>query len=380
MWNKRRPQVRVTSDVAHKPANSRTDSALMGSTEFTRILHVEQKRSERSRRGFVLMLLDYDSLISEGFGEEDIVSALAQTTRETDLRGWYREGSIIGVIFTEIAPSDGKTVAAVLEAKTRKALENSAGVKLSSHVSLCFHIFPEDWHDPDAGVSAGQNRDSKLVRDTPGQASLVLKRSMDIVGSIFGLALFSPLLIPIAIAIKLTSKGPVLFHQKRVGLHGRKFNFLKFRSMNQSNDSAIHETYVRSLIEGTGSSHQTSDKKESAFKLVNDPRVTPLGVFLRRTSLDELPQFLNVLMGDMSLVGPRPPIPYEVACYQIWHSQRLLSVKPGITGLWQVNGRSRVRFDDMVRLDLRYARSWSVWLDLKILLRTPGAIFDGGAY
>jgi len=117
------------------------------------------------------------------------------------------------------------------------------------------------------------------------------------------------------------------------------------------------------------------------YKLTNDKRVTKVGMFLRRTSLDELPQFLNVLMGDMSLVGPRPPIPYELAAYQTWHRRRLLEVKPGITGLWQVAGRSRVDFDQMVRLDLRYATSWTPWLDLKILMRTPLAVIRGsGAY
>ena len=117
------------------------------------------------------------------------------------------------------------------------------------------------------------------------------------------------------------------------------------------------------------------------FKITNDPRITPIGRVLRRSSLDELPQFLNVLIGDMSLVGPRPPIPYEVECYDIWHRRRLLAVKPGITGLWQVSGRSKVGFDDMVRLDLKYARSWSIWLDIKILIKTPHAVLSGeGAF
>ena len=120
---------------------------------------------------------------------------------------------------------------------------------------------------------------------------------------------------------------------------------------------------------------------DGVYKLTNDPRVTRVGRFLRRTSLDELPQFINVLKGEMSLVGPRPPIPYEVDAYQTWHRGRILEAKPGITGLWQVNGRSRLAFDDMVRLDLRYARSWCLWLDIKILLQTPKAVVLGeGAY
>ena len=131
------------------------------------------------------------------------------------------------------------------------------------------------------------------------------------------------------------------------------------------------------MIAGNAERISLNGSGEGVYKLVNDSRITPLGRFLRRTSLDELPQFLNVLRGDMSLVGPRPPIPYEVAAYQTWHRRRVLQVKPGITGLWQVTGRSKVSFDEMVRLDLQYANFWSLWLDFKILMRTPAAVIKG---
>jgi lipopolysaccharide/colanic/teichoic acid biosynthesis glycosyltransferase len=144
-----------------------------------------------------------------------------------------------------------------------------------------------------------------------------------------------------------------------------------------NNNHAIHREYVKSLIVGSALPQQTAKEGHATYKLTNDPRVTAVGKILRKTSLDELPQFLNVLKGDMSLVGPRPPIPYEVENYDIWHRRRLLAVKPGITGLWQVKGRSRTTFDEMVRLDLQYAKSWSVWLDLKILLQTPRAVVQG---
>jgi lipopolysaccharide/colanic/teichoic acid biosynthesis glycosyltransferase len=182
--------------------------------------------------------------------------------------------------------------------------------------------------------------------------------------------------LAIAIAIKLTSKGPVLFKQKRVGQYGVGFTFLKFRSMRFLNDPKIHQEYVKRLIAGKDDCKQ-ADGNGGAYKLQHDPRITPLGRFLRRTSLDELPQFFNVLRGDMSLVGPRPPIPYETEVYDIWHRRRFFEVKPGITGLWQVKGRSKVKFDDMVRLDIQYTREWSLGLDLKILLETPGALFFG---
>jgi lipopolysaccharide/colanic/teichoic acid biosynthesis glycosyltransferase len=150
---------------------------------------------------------------------------------------------------------------------------------------------------------------------------------------------------------------------------------LKFRTMHVNADSKIHQEYVSSLIKAKAASHGTSG--EQVFKLTADPRVTPIGRILRKTSIDELPQLINVLRGEMSLVGPRPPLHYEVEQYQRWHCRRVLEAKPGLTGLWQVAGRSRTTFDEMVRLDLRYARTRSLWTDIKILLATPGAVFAG---
>jgi len=151
--------------------------------------------------------------------------------------------------------------------------------------------------------------------------------------------------------------------------------------MECDNDARIHREYVKRFIAGEADPSRVNHTQNAVYKLQSDPRVTRVGKFLRKSSLDELPQFINVLKGDLSLVGPRPPIPYELEGYQIWHRRRLLESKPGITGLWQVHGRSRLKFDDMVRLDLQYAKTWSLWLDIKILLRTPKAIlFGAGAY
>jgi len=209
----------------------------------------------------------------------------------------------------------------------------------------------------------------------------MMKRGMDIAGSLMALLIFSPLFVVIALLIKLTSKGPMLFRQDRIGQYGKSFSFLKFRSMYVNNDASKHQEYVKQLIAGQAARKGGDGLSEGVFKLTDDPRITRVGKFLRRTSLDELPQFFNVLIGDMSLVGPRPPIAYEVEAYDLWHRRRLLEAKPGITGLWQVNGRSRVEFDEMVRLDLQYAKTWSPWLDLKILARTPKAMVAGeGAY
>ncbi|HEU20502.1 MAG TPA: sugar transferase [Deltaproteobacteria bacterium] len=210
-----------------------------------------------------------------------------------------------------------------------------------------------------------------------------VKRTIDVLGSITGLIIFSPLFLIMPILIKLTSPGPVFYRQERMGLFGKTFTFLKFRSMYVDNDDSIHRHYVKQLIEhedGTNGDDTTSTKDE-VFKIKDDPRVTWIGRFLRKTSLDELPQFINVLRGDMSLVGPRPPIPYEYDEYKLWHMRRVIEVKPGITGLWQVEGRSSTSFDEMVRLDLKYIREWSLWLDIKILVKTPWVVLTGkGAY
>jgi exopolysaccharide biosynthesis polyprenyl glycosylphosphotransferase len=209
--------------------------------------------------------------------------------------------------------------------------------------------------------------------------ALSVKRAMDLLASSLALLFLSWLLFAIVLLIKATSKGPALFRQTRIGEHGKPFTFLKFRSMYVDNDATIHKEYVARLI--AGKTDSPAQATPEVFKITNDPRVTPIGRILRKTSLDELPQLINVLKGQMSLIGPRPPVPYEFERYDLWHRRRVLEVKPGITGLWQVRGRSRTSFDEMVRLDLHYTRNWSLWLDFKILLDTPRAVFSGdGAY
>jgi len=195
-------------------------------------------------------------------------------------------------------------------------------------------------------------------------------------GSSAALLFLAPVFAVIALLIKLSSKGPALFKQERLGQGGKTFTLLKFRTMRTDCDAKIHQQFVEQFIAGQTVGDAGQDSKP-VFKIQNDSRLTPIGRFLRKTSLDELPQFCNVLLGDMSLVGPRPPIAYEFRAYEVWHRRRVLEIKPGITGLWQVEGRSRTRFDEMVRLDLKYARAWSIWLDLKILLQTPGAVLSG---
>jgi len=201
---------------------------------------------------------------------------------------------------------------------------------------------------------------------------LRIKRTTDVVLSVAALMILMPLLVTLALAIKLHSPGPVLFRQPRIGKDGKPFTFLKFRSMRVDADTAIHRAHMEQLIKN-GSSTPANGK---SAKMEKDPRITGLGRILRKTSLDELPQFINVLRGEMSLVGPRPPIPYEVELYQDWHKRRLEAL-PGITGWWQIKGRSRVSFDDMVRMDIYYIEHRSLWLDLKIIAMTPLAMLHG---
>lgn len=199
----------------------------------------------------------------------------------------------------------------------------------------------------------------------PAVARSWAKRVFDRVGAAMLLAASSPLLLVIALAIRLDTRGPVLFRQRRVGLRGRPFTVLKFRSMHAGCDEEPHRKYVEGLV--TGATEATNGN--GAFKLTQDDRITRVGVWLRRTSMDELPQLWNVLRGDMSLVGPRPPLPYEVEHYDETQRQRL-TCRPGLTGLWQVSGRNHLSYRTMVDLDLEYIRSWSFWLDLKILIMT----------
>lgn len=198
---------------------------------------------------------------------------------------------------------------------------------------------------------------------------LLGKACLDLVGACLLLLVLSPVMAVIAILVKVTSPGPVVFRQERVGQGGRLFTLYKFRTMNDGVDTSLHELYISTFIKGEGSERPIA-------KLPNDSRITPLGRALRKSSLDELPQLFNVLRGDLSLVGPRPAIPYEVRRYEQWHLQRL-SVRPGITGLWQVSGRSRVSFHQMVCLDLKYVEERSLRLDLWILLKTVPTVIRG---
>lgn len=356
------------------------DYTFYSKAHFHHMLRIERHRTERSGKPFLMLLLDISALRAERRPEEildKLHPALRFALRETDIRGWYDHDRVVGVIFTEMISVDRPSIEGIFRKIHGRLGEKLTG-ELLDKIVISFHVFPEQQGD----VSIDGQFVAKLYPDLPKRdpgfrLSLAAKRVMDVSLSAAALLLFSPVFLAIAAAIKWTSDGPVFFKQERLGYNGKNFTFLKFRSMYKDNDPTKHRDYIVKYI----SEQQNAAVEPGVFKLKNDLRITPVGRWLRKTSLDELPQLINVLKDDMSLVGPRPPIPYECDLYDIWHRRRLLSCKPGITGLWQVMGRSRTTFDGMVRLDLKYINEWSLGLDLKILLKTPGAVFGGkGAY
>jgi lipopolysaccharide/colanic/teichoic acid biosynthesis glycosyltransferase len=345
------------------------------STTFLQTLNRESKRAERSGRPFILALINGDCLHGAGGPKlaRGIATAITSCTRETDSLGWYEQDLTLGILLTEIGNADNAKVELLVQ-KISSAIQQAVTPEEFCRLRLAIRTLP-----PSSKDDSHEDRCEEVIyRDLYQEPSTrrhanELKRVIDIFGSCLFLLLLLPVFAAIALLIKVTSSGSVLFCQKRVGRYGKSFDFYKFRTMQVDNDQAIHREYVTKLINGAAQVQQPN----GMYKLAADPRVTPLGRILRKTSLDELPQFINVLVGDMSLVGPRPPLPYEFDCYRAWHKRRVMEIKPGLTGLWQVYGRSRTTFDEMVRMDLRYARTQSLWLDLKIIFQTPAAMFMG---
>jgi lipopolysaccharide/colanic/teichoic acid biosynthesis glycosyltransferase len=374
-------------DIADEPTpRSQVDASYgehspLPEQAFRRMLVIERKRTERSGKPFLLMLLEIDKSQATGKNGqalEGIASSLLSAARETDVVGWFKDLTTIGAIFTGLGGEDKKSILSAILTRISSTLRDKLTLEQFNQLSISFHFFPDDWdHDKPGRPSSTTLYPDMSTQDDQRRPQLRIKRAVDIAGSLLALSVCSPLLLVIAVAIKVSSKGPILFKQRRVGQYGRTFTFLKFRSMHLDNDPSAHREYVTKLIAGNATPDAASGKGEGVYKLTNDRRVTSVGRLLRRSSMDELPQLINVLKGDMSLVGPRPAIPYEVAAYETWHRRRVLEVKPGLTGLWQVNGRNSIKFDDMVRLDLQYAKSWSLWLDIKILMRTPRAVLRG---
>jgi len=348
---------------------------------FLGILCLDRKRAERSGNKLALILLDAEDAAGNPRKQQildGIVLAANAARRETDPAGWYRQDAVLGIIFAEIEEPNSRTTTRILVEKVKEALHMHLSASDLQCVHMTMHVFPDSSEiDGEHGSEPPTLYPDLLHREDSKRIARMVKRAMDIAGSLAAIVVLSPLFLLIALCVRLTSEGPVFFKQERLGQFGSRFNCLKFRTMYANNDPKIHQEFMKRVINGAADG-KVEGANGPIYKMTNDPRITRIGGILRRTSLDELPQFFNVLRGDMSLVGPRPPLAYEYQEYDLWHRRRVLEAKPGITGLWQVRGRSRVRFDDMVRLDLQYVRKWSLWLDIRILFATPRAVVFGG--
>jgi len=342
------------------------DRNILPKSYFTNSLRIEKLRANRSKSPLSIALLYFQR--DKGSDEKsirDFLTSLQRNTRETDIKGWVDE-DVIGLILPD---TDERGLQRCIEKIKNGEGNGHYPVVTATYPDLVFErLLAEEENPPDIfPIELDKTQDSN------GFYRLV-KRWMDITGSLAAIVVLSPLMLLTTLAIILDSRGPIIFKQIRQGEKGRRFRCLKFRSMYSDCDDKAHREYVTSLIKGEHEKIDQSKGDRPLYKMTNDPRVTPVGRIIRKTSIDELPQFFNVLKGEMSLVGPRPPLPYEVEKYEPWHLRRILEVKPGITGLWQVDGRSKTSFDDMVRLDLKYALNWSLWLDIKILLKTVRAV------
>lgn len=358
-------------------------------------LNEERERTKRTENIFSLLIVDLDGIStilkeksrgSTQIHDKKLVEAIVSHSRKIDIKGWF-DLRKVGIIMVNTEESGALEVKEKICHQIEKNWPFAESLNLDEFFQVyTFGADSLNGNDPssDGGHTSNSRsnpEDNALFADILSTNLLfsfrgLAKRILDIIGSLLGLIVTSPLMLIIAVSIKLTSPGPILFRQKRVGFLGRRFTFLKFRSMVVNADHKIHERYVTDLIKGRNDKVNHGTKDRPLYKMTNDPRVTPIGRVLRKTSLDELPQLFNILKGDMSLVGPRPPIPYETKKYRLWHYGRVLEVKPGLTGLWQISGRSATFFDDMVRLDLRYANNWSLWLDIKIILKTFRAVLS----
>jgi lipopolysaccharide/colanic/teichoic acid biosynthesis glycosyltransferase len=345
---------------------------------FKQAVTRERKRADRSGLAMALFLISLPpTSVLEALDGAAVAHALAAAASEHDILGWFESSCVIGLIAPEIDPADLAGSCDRLESRVRGAISHRGGEELAQEVSMKLRVYPEQMISNEGQVSPlDPLLYPELCENAPAFLKFrFIKRGIDIMFSALLLILLSPAFALIGVLVKLSSPGPIIFRQIRVGHLMRPFTMCKFRTMYATADHQVHQDYVSWFI--TASDKAGTQEKPSVFKLTNDPRITPIGWFLRRTSLDELPQLWNVLIGDMSLVGPRPPVPYELQQYRPWHRRRLLEAMPGITGLWQVIGRSRTTFDEMVRLDLRYARTRSLWSDVKILVATPVAMITG---
>lgn len=366
------PESDTPEVVGHARAVQSSMNRLLGNdaiprNDFTLQLQREKRRAERSKRPLsivVYRIKDANNNMSANADACEFLELLHCASRETDIIGHVGDG-LIAVLCPD---TDEQGVNAYIRKVEDMAPERRYETEAATYPDKLFEKLSQPGR---LGPALHQIVSGEFSQRRHGYR---LKRGLDVLGATLLILLLSPLMLLVAILVATTSSGPVIFKQMRLGTGGKPFAFYKFRSMVVNMDDSIHRQFVADLIKGEINADTQSESNGPAYKIRSDPRVTWIGRIIRKTSIDELPQLFNVLKGDMSLVGPRPPIPYEAEIYEAWHLRRILSAKPGITGLWQVQARSTVTFNEMVRLDLRYIRECSLLLDLKILLKTVGVV------
>jgi lipopolysaccharide/colanic/teichoic acid biosynthesis glycosyltransferase len=338
-------------------------------TGFLKQLRFEMLRAQRSNSALSLILLALDKEIAEtSIAMNEVLNLVRVNTRDIDIIGFLNENTI--AILLPYTNEEG----------AKATYGKLVSVNKNTHFSTTIVTYPDQIFESLVKNGCVQ-ADSFFfdLYDSMDGASWFqskLKIGIDIVGSVICILALMPVMLITALVIKVTSPGPVIFKQLRLGKHGIPFTFYKFRSMYVNMDDQIHREYTQNLISGQQKEINHGSEENPLYKIKSDPRITRIGKFIRKTSIDELPQFFNVLKGEMSLVGPRPALSYEVEKYKPWHLRRILEVKPGITGLWQVQGRSVVGWDDSVRLDIQYIKERSLIFDLKILLRTVKVVLS----
>ena len=356
---------------------------LLSESEFSDTLRRDILRSDRSLRSITILSFSImDSDLDHGKELESLVrfaNIVNDNIRSSDVKGWYKKNSklSVSVILYNTNLMDSERVVRILYNGFYNHY-NCSNNKVDTILCTMFS-YPQVHDENNLSVYIKKfeyefpnmrfHIDDFLEYNFPTS-----KRALDIAGSLIGLILLFPLFVVVSIYIKIVSPGPIFFMQKRVGFNKKYFMMIKFRSMHVNSDECIHRKYVAKLIkESSNNKDQCSNIPMK--KIDEDDRIIPCGNILRKSCIDELPQLINVLVGDMSLVGPRPAIQYEFDEYQHWHTKRV-DIKPGMTGLWQVKGKNNIPFKDMVRLDINYCRNVTFWLDVKILFLTPFVIFS----
>jgi lipopolysaccharide/colanic/teichoic acid biosynthesis glycosyltransferase len=358
--------------LSHARKAAQTENqGFLGPEAFHREIEREKHRTNRTAAPFTLILfglkVQTPSSRKESLALDGLVAIMNKVTRASDIKGWFMADDRVSV--GVLMQNTSSVEAEILQKRVLAHVESSSVGRQQLVYSI--YSYPESAEDNQVSENEDctKRNNQELYKATESELAVPgWKRILDIVGALGALVILSPIWFLIGFYVKFVSPGPILFKQKRVGIGGKYFQMIKFRTMSVNVDPDAHRRYVESLI-----SSNTGDSERPMVKLEDRPEIIPGGKVIRSLCLDEIPQLLNVLKGEMSLVGPRPALEYEVSQYCDWHRHRLNAL-PGMTGLWQVSGKNRLSFNEMVRLDIRYARNLSISRDIWILLMTIPAI------